>query len=261
MPDLAQDPRGGGRPDKGTRVLIVLAKVLTNGSNEFSHAAKRSTPYALACDFREPAFHQVQPRGARGDEMKMVARALSEPLLHLGMLVRPVVVHDQMNVPPTRGLPIDALHEVQKLLVPMSRQAATDDGALQDVERGEQRRRAVTDVVVSLTSRESRAHGQRGLRTVESLDLTLLVDAQHQRLVRRVQVQPDHIAQLPHEVGVAAQLERLRAVWLQTVGFPDAVDRGGAHSLRTRPRAHAPMRPVTRPRLERGVHDPFPLRP
>src|SRR6266705_2443908 len=200
MPDLAQDPRGSGRPDKRARVLIVLAKVLTNGSNEFSHAAKRSTPNALARDLREPALHQVQPRGPRGDEMEMVARALSEPLLHLGMFVRAVVVHDQMNLPPTRSLPIDALHKVQKLLMPMSRQAATDDGALQDIERGEQRRRAVTDVVVSLTSRESGAHGQRGLRTVESLDLTLLVNAQHQGLVRRVQVQPDHIAQLPHEV-------------------------------------------------------------
>src|SRR6266705_303965 len=260
MPDLAQDPRGSGRPDKRARVLIVLAKVLTNGSNEFSHAAKRSTPNALARDLREPALHQVQPRGPRGDEMEMVALALSEPLLHLGMFVRAVVVHDQMNLPPTRSLPIDALHKVQKLLMPMSRQAATDDGALQDIERGEQRRRAVTDVVVSLTSRESGAHGQRGLRTVESLDLTLLVNAQHQGLVRRVQVQPDHIAQLPHEVGVAAQLERLRSVWLQTVSFPDAVDRGGTHPVRTRHRAHAPMRRVAWPSLQRGVHDRFHLR-
>src|SRR3989442_13753558 len=98
MPDLAQDPRGGGRPDKGTGVLIVLAKVLTNGSNEFSHAAKRSTPDAPACDFGAPALHQLQPRGPRGDEMKRAARAFSEPLLYLGRLLRPLVVHDQENL-------------------------------------------------------------------------------------------------------------------------------------------------------------------
>ena len=55
------------------------------------------------------------------------------------------------------------------------------------------------------------------LRAVQRLDLALLVHAQHQRLVRRVQVQADHVAQLLDELLVAAELEGLGQVGLEAV--------------------------------------------
>jgi hypothetical protein len=45
----------------------------------------------------------------------------------------------------------------------------------------------------------SGAHGQQRLRTIERLDLRFLVDAQHQRFGRRVEVQAHDIAHLRHE--------------------------------------------------------------
>jgi hypothetical protein len=44
------------------------------------------------------------------------------------------------------------------------------------------------------------------------LDLTFLVDAQDQGLVRRIQIEPDHVGELLQEVLVAAELERLSGV-------------------------------------------------
>ena len=52
------------------------------------------------------------------------------------------------------------------------------------------------------------------------LALALLVAAQHQRAVRRLQVQADHVPELPVEVLVVGQLERPRHMRLDVVGAP-----------------------------------------
>ena len=62
--------------------------------------------------------------------------------------------------------------------------------------RCEQRRGAVALVVVGHRAAASGLHRQTRLRAVESLNLALLVDAQHDGLVRRVQVQPHDVGQL-----------------------------------------------------------------
>ncbi len=71
-------------------------------------------------------------------------------------------------------------------------------------------------------------NGRPGLSSVQRLDLALLVDAQHQRLVGRIQVQAHDVAQFLDEPLVAAELEGLRQVGLETVLLPDAPDRGFA---------------------------------
>ena len=71
--------------------------------------------------------------------------------------------------------------------------ALADDLAGGDVEGGEQRRGAVALVVVRHGAGAALLQRQPGLRAVERLDLALLVDAQHQRLVRRVEVEADDV--------------------------------------------------------------------
>ena len=66
MFDLAHDVRSGGRPDKGTGLLIVLPQIVADGLGQFGHAAERSPADALAGDLGKPTLHQVQPRGAPG---------------------------------------------------------------------------------------------------------------------------------------------------------------------------------------------------
>jgi hypothetical protein len=74
--------------------------------------------------------------------------------------------------------------------------------------------------------RRSGSPGRRG-RTgaVQGLDLGLLVDAQHQRPVGRVDVEPDHVADLLDEQRVGAELERIDEVGLQPERPPDPRDR------------------------------------
>src|SRR5580704_11062019 len=71
-----------------------------------------------------------------------------EPGADLGVLVRRIVVDDQVQLRSGRGLAVDLIEEADEFLMPMARHALADDPALQHVERGEQRRRTVTLVVM-----------------------------------------------------------------------------------------------------------------
>src|SRR4051812_37229373 len=82
-------------------------------------------------------------------------------------------------------------------------------------EAREQRRGAMALVIVRAPFDLPRTHRQQRLRAIEGLDLALLVDADHQRLVRRIEIEPDNVAHLLDELWIGRELERLGAVRLQ----------------------------------------------
>ena len=94
-----------------------------------------------------------------------------EPRFHLGMFVRGVVVHDEVQVQSGGCLGIDLTQETQKLLVPMARQAGANDLAVERAQRREQRSCAVTFVVVGLSAVAALAQRQPRLRAIQCLDL------------------------------------------------------------------------------------------
>ena len=77
--------------------------------------------------------------------------------------------------------------------------AAADDRAVEHVEGGEQRGGAVALVVMGHGAGAALLHRQAGLGAVERLDLALLVDRQHDRMGRRIDIEPDDVAQLVGE--------------------------------------------------------------
>ena len=86
-------------------------------------------------------------------------------------------------------------------------------------------------------------HRQDRLGAVQRLDLRLLVDAQHDGPLGRVQIQADDVADLGDELRVPGQLERLRAVRLQPERLPDPVHR---RLVEPDLRCHRPRRPMRR---------------
>src|SRR5664279_6094910 len=105
-----------------------------------------------------------------------------QPLAHLRMLVRCVVVDDGVDRFLDRHLGLDGIEEADELLVPVALHVAADDGTVEDVESGEQRGRTVAFVVVGHRSGAARLHRQTGLGAVERLDLTLLIDREDDRM-------------------------------------------------------------------------------
>ena len=109
-------------------------------------------------------------------------------------------------------------------------------------------------------SRASSCHngpssGQARLRAVQRLNLTLLIETEHQRLFGRIHIQSHHVGQLLDEAFIARELERLGPVWLQTVGIPDSLHRRRTDVLSRRHRPHAPMGGIRRMAMQGRLDD------
>ena len=181
--------------------------VLVDSGDQIRDVSERASTDALVGNLAEPALHHVQPRAGSGNEMQVEAGMAFQPGLDARMFVRPVVVDDQMQVQIEWCLDADQLQETDKFLMAMPRHAIANDRAIEHVQRGEQGRRAIPFVVVRLPGRDSRPQRQERLSAVEGLDLTFLVDAEHQGFVWRIQIKPDHIVEFLDEALVAAELE------------------------------------------------------
>ncbi len=124
----------------------------------------------------EKTLHQIQPGGARGREVQMHARMFGQPGAHRGVLVRGVVVHDEVEGQFARGLPLDHFEEGQPLGVGVgvAGGGGAVDFAVEVTERGEKRDRAVAGGVVGAGADVAHAQGQAGLGAFERLALALL---------------------------------------------------------------------------------------
>lgn len=135
-----------------------------------------------------------------------------EPSLHFRMLVRRVVVHDQMQVDFRRCFPFNFLQSFQPLLVPMLRHTLGDDLSFGQFERGEQRRCAIAFVVVRHRAEPPGESRQIFLRAVECLNMALFVDRKHQCMFGWIEIQPDNIGQFLGKLRIVGDVERLRSM-------------------------------------------------
>jgi hypothetical protein len=104
--------------------------------------------------------------------------------------------------------------------------ALSDHLAGGDVEGGKERSRAMPFVVMAAPGNLAGPHGQHGLTTIQRLDLALLVDAEHDRMLGWRHVKPDDIAHFSDEVGIGRKLERLDPMRLQAKCAPDPLHGG-----------------------------------
>ncbi len=91
------------------------------------------------------------------------------------------------------------------------------------LQRGEQAGGAVAGVIVGAPGRQTWPHRQQPLGAVKRLHLRLFVHAQHQRPLRRIEIEPHHLGQLAVKIGISAELEGLDPMRLQPALLPDAM--------------------------------------
>jgi hypothetical protein len=113
-----------------------------------------------------------------------------------------VVVDDRVDRLPGGNLVLDGVEKADELLMPMALRVAANHGSVEQVHRHKQGRRPVPLVVMGHGSGAALLERQPGLGPVERLDLALFVDAEHDSVRRRIDVEPDDVAQLADEVGV-----------------------------------------------------------
>ena len=100
-----------------------------------------------------------------------------QPSANLRVFVRGVVVRDQMQIKVARCFAVDLLEEPEPFDMGVACLGAGDQFSGQLAERGEQRDRAVPDIVVRHGGRALRRQRKTQLRAFERLALALLVAA------------------------------------------------------------------------------------
>ncbi len=138
-------------------------------------------------------------------------RMTLEPGSDVGRLVGGHVVEDEVELA-CGVVPLDVAEEGEEVGPGVASSGFGRHLAGRDLERGEQARRPVALVVMGVALDLPGLHRQHRLGPIERLDLGLLVEAEDDRSLGRVEVQPDHVADLRHEVGISAELERLGPV-------------------------------------------------
>ena len=139
----------------------------------------------LAGELGEPAFDLVDPRGRRRCKMNMPMRPACQPGLDPRRLVRGIVVHHEMHIGSLGHRGVNPPEKIEKLGCPMAFVALSDHRPCGDVERREQRGRAVANIGVGAPLRDARRHRQDRLFAIERLDLGFFIHTQHDRPVRR----------------------------------------------------------------------------
>ena len=94
--ELFLDGFDSGGPYEGFGILIPSFKKCLNGSLQIGYAAEDAAADSFIVQVTEPSFNQIHPTGTGRDKVRHEARMPFQPRLDFGVLVRPVVIHNQM---------------------------------------------------------------------------------------------------------------------------------------------------------------------
>lgn len=119
---------------------------------EFSGAAVRTATDLPDGDLCKPPFHRVDPGSGRWGEVELEAGMTRKPVLHGRCLGGAVIVHDDVDRKLGWDTHVQVRQELQEFGGAMPTMQLTDDFSGSHVQRGKQRRRAVTQIVMGRRS-------------------------------------------------------------------------------------------------------------
>ena len=119
-----------------------------DGDFEISDGFEDAPAYFPAGDRGEEPRDRVEPRRRCGGEVECPSGMISDPGEDLGGCVGGLIVGDGMDDLSGGDRSFDSVQKLDKLLMSVLFHVAPYEGSVQDVERGEQRCRAVAFVIV-----------------------------------------------------------------------------------------------------------------
>ena len=102
-----------------------------DGRFEFFHTPKDPAPYAFIRDFREPAFHEIDPGAVCWSKVDVKTGSFGEPVPNQRCFVGAVVIEHDVNVKFGGHIGLDGVQEAAEFLRPMAAvQLANDFSSL-----------------------------------------------------------------------------------------------------------------------------------
>ena len=150
MPALAggDDSVGVCAPVKGLRLRVAFDDEAIDGGLQVDHRDERAALQSPFGELGEESLDGVEPGARCRREVEREAPVAAEPGADLRMLVSGIIVEDHMHGFALRRGGVDGVQEADELLMAMALHVAADHGAIEHVEGGEQRCRAVALVIV-----------------------------------------------------------------------------------------------------------------
>ena len=187
--------------------------------------------------------------------MQLEPRVGKQPFLDRRRLVSGAVIEHDVDVEPGRDFAVDRVEKPLELDRSVASVQRAQHLAGAEVQGGVEARRAVALVVVRGALGDPGQHRQDRRRAVEGLDLGLLVDAEHDRALGRVEIEPDDVVDLVDEQRVFGEFEGVLAMRLEPERSPDPRHRRLREPDLCGHRPRRPVRRVLRRRLKRlGDH-------
>ena len=202
-----EDVRGGGSPDKGLRVCIVCDDMPFDSFNQFIDATEDTPPQAVDREIPEETLDHVEPGSARRSEVKVESWIASLPGFHSRMLMRGVIIADDVYLLVGRCRFDNQVEKANPFLVPVLFHAGSKDATVSRIHRSEEGGGSVAFVIVSQRFATSFLERKPGLSAIQGLDLALFIAGQHDGVFRRVEIEANDILELLLEMFVVGELE------------------------------------------------------
>ena len=167
--DAGEDLVGGLRPHVGLARGVRHVDERANRGLERTDARMHAAPQLLRLERGEPTLDEIEPRRVRRGEVRMEPRVPREPSPDDRGLVRPVVIHDDVDVQGGGHLGVERGQERAELHGAMPATNLAQHLPRLHVQGREERRRAVPLVVVGATLGLAGAQWQQRALVHESL--------------------------------------------------------------------------------------------
>ncbi len=122
-----------------------------------------------------------------------------------------------------RSIGIDVPKKLEELLMAMSCFVLSEDLASGYVERGEESRSTMTNVIMANAFEISQSHGKHWLCSFKGLNLAFFIYAKHHGFVRWIEVKARYIAHFFNKERVSGEFEVFLPMGLQAEGMPNAL--------------------------------------
>jgi hypothetical protein len=182
--------------------LVVLPDVAHEFALEVGGGREDATVDEVALDLTEPQLDLVEPRRVGRCEVQLDLRVQGEELAHAPGLMGREVVEDDVDLLVARLVGDDRAEKRHELFAGVVGSRVADDCAGPGVECRVKGERALAHVLEAVALGATGRQGQDGVSPVKGLNGGLLVQAEYDSVLRRVQIERDDVGGLGFEVGV-----------------------------------------------------------
>ena len=198
-----------------------MADVAHQLSLQVRHGSEHAASDDVSLNLGEPQLYLIEPRGVGRREVQANFWVRIQEIFDQRTLVRRQIVGDDSDLFATRLVGNDIAEESDELGRRMPRRGLAEHLARLGVEGRVQGQRAVAKILKAVSLGAPWGKRQHRILAIEGLNRRLFVDAEHGRVLRRMQIKADDLRRFALKIRIIRGHVALEPVGPQGVLAPD----------------------------------------